>query len=408
MSVEISEYIDAKTLSKGLPQRADQRMWQPTAVELFNVKCTEYGLDAYQNIEQVYKDGLYADYGISVDVPFPALFLMKDGTVYLWNKQKLYEVNMSTLSTTNVDLTTVSLYDIVSTSTVKNPIAGYRWNLVDFDGAWLFVNGQSSVIKPNIDTSGKIFVENTVNINAGCYSMGRSIVGGFNSANFWNLEWRSYWEQWLAKNSYGLTLDLGLGSNFIMWSNAIGNDVFMLYYPSMMQNGLIESDYGSDDPFIMDILKSNDSGFMPMSWRGSVLDIKDMKGNLVVLGDGGVSYLRPVNSELGFTYGETVIAREGLANPGAVDGDDEMLLYVTKDGMAHMVSDGQIKDLDYRAFFQPMIAQGVYVYYNSAEKEFIICNNLEAYCLTKYGLSEVGQKVTNIIFYNNSLTVGRY
>ena len=275
MSVEISKFLDTDVLKKGLPRRQDQRMFLETAEELLNVRCTEYGLDSYSEITQLYNTDLYDNYGISVNFPFPQLFEMKNGSVYLLNDSKLYSVNMSTLSATNVDLTELSLYDIQSVNTPKLPVRGTQWSLIDFENTWMFVNGQSTILKPNIDASGKVFVENSISINTGCYHNGRSVLGGFNSSNFWNLEWRLFWEEWSSKNDYEVALDTALGSNYVMWSSALGGDVFMLFYPSLMKSGLISTGgYDISDPLILDILKTNDAGFMPMSWRGSVLSVK--------------------------------------------------------------------------------------------------------------------------------------
>jgi len=102
-----------------------------------------------------------------------------------------------------------------------------------------------------------------------------------------------------------------------MWSMSGGGDVFKLFFNSLAIQGVYKGNttYSDDNPAMFDMLRRGDAGFMPMSWKGTVQEIKPIgQKSLLVYGDTGISLLNWYNEFL--TYGEVVISHIGVANKG--------------------------------------------------------------------------------------------
>jgi len=206
--------VNEDVLKTGLRARAKNSRNHFGLVEALNVRCGEFGLENHTPIESLFITTLYNTYGMGGSFPFPQIFLgLKKA--FVLDQSAIYELDLdSIVKDTTFTLTEITTYDASSTDVITKPLGGDVWSFIDFGDVYLFVNGTSSILAPArwfdngvlVNTS-RVFVENSVSIQAGCKHMGRSVLGGFNSSNFWNSEWRQFWLNWTTKNSPDLLFD---------------------------------------------------------------------------------------------------------------------------------------------------------------------------------------------------------
>ena len=416
---EFYTFIEGDVLARGLRKRSKSSRNHLEMIKVLNVRCGEYGLERYEPIEILSKNYFHTQYGFSLDFPFPQIFL-GIGKGFVLNKSSIYELNLDTIvEDTSFTLTEIDTYDVGTGNAVTRPLSGTRWNFIDFEDVYMFVNGTSSIFaanrwidnyKANTVHTGKVFSENTVSINTGCKHKGRTVLGGFNPTNFWNNDWKKFWLDWTVKHKTGMQFDatLGLGENFIMWSMSGGGDMFKLFFNRLAITGIYkgQTNFGDTDPLIFSMMKRGDAGFMPVSWNGAILEIKPIGNDILVYGNNGISAMQWYNDPAP-TYGEKVLSSIGIANPGAMGGDDQVQVFVDKKGVAWRVTaDRKIERLGYEEWLQPMVEEGIYISYNPDLKDFYISNSSKSYLLSPFGLSEITQKITSIIYYNRPLAIG--
>jgi len=120
-----------------------------------------------------------------------------------------------------------------------------------------------------------------------------------------------------AKASATLILQGGDLSNWVKWSD-IGN---------------LDFEIGLD----------NIAGEMPMDWKGMTHAIRKLSTRIVVMGDGGVSFLNPVENK----FGLKTIHHTGLYSRDASAGDDTVHYFVDKTANLFEIGFSQ-KTLDHR------------------------------------------------------------
>ena len=240
---------------------------------------------------------------VTVSFPFPQIFKGRDET-YLLSQTELF-----TLDVTNGTLNKIDSYDSDNPDTLLAPTSGGLWQFVDFGKTYMFLNGTSTMFRSGAETifglEAKTYVRNNLTINAGCSFRGRSIIGGFNVDDFYNSDWKLFWKYWQDKGvDSGISGDISLGSNFIMWSLIGGGDMLSLFYSSLIETGIIRNNqyetYSRDNPIFLDMLSRGDSGFMPMNWNGDIYSIKGLGNGVLVCGDEGIGYM-PIASN---TFGD--------------------------------------------------------------------------------------------------------
>ena len=161
----------------------------------------------------------------------------------------------------------------------------------------------------------------------------------------------------------------------------------------------------SERPFIFDFLKRNECGYMPMPWQGKVRNIVPMRDAMIVLGDGGVSAVYNVQEPyptLGLVNEIANLPRGiAIANSGAVDGNEDVVLFVASDGTLWAIdSKLQAEELGYKEFFDDMLGGTIKVVYSQADRCFYIGDGTDTYRFTRNGLAKIDQVITSAGFWS--------
>ena len=391
--------ISGKTLGRSLRNKKSRQFNIFSLVEVYNLRAREWGLESYieplnLDIQQLFNEGF------STSGAFPQLMRIS-GELYLLDESKISKITQVNSDGT-FTLSNITLYDINNKTNAINVTPGGQWHLIDLQNTFLITNKNSTIFKLGGDS--KFYVNNYTTVNTGISDGGRSLLGGFNKDNFWNPTWKEFWKTWSTKHDYGLTLDYGLDQSFIMWSTVGGGDVFHLFYPEVFDS---ITGYDSTDPYIFTLYKRGDIGFIPMTWRGTILQMLHLNDTIAVYGDNGISLLKHFNDPAP-TYGERVVSNIGINNRGAVAGSDSEHIFIDKNGYLYTLNNQGVTQLGYEEFFSPMVAKGdIFITYNYQEEEFYITNDEKCYLLNKNGLTEIYFKVKSYIYYNRSLITGR-
>lgn len=229
-------------LNKGL--RPDYRSGanKDFLVEITNGKPTPFGLSGHVQVEQAINitDNVF---------PFPQLFRGREVTLLCY-ETLIYTVDESDWSTT-----LLTLYDVDASKfdTVKLAEAGGAWHFQDFGTAWVLTNGVSTVMKLSPGILAETLVQDTVTVNTACVYHGRSIMAGFDSANFWKSAWTNLlyeYKREIEKTiqagsedfiDSSIALSHSIHNNYVMWSNIGGGagDLFWLLFPQQVDDGMV-------------------------------------------------------------------------------------------------------------------------------------------------------------------------
>ncbi len=339
-----------------------------------------------------------------VDYPYPQLF---KGKVYwlLADGQRIFRVHPEDWT-----LTELTLYNYKSRDVEASvQYTGLPWHFVDMGEAWMLFNGTSTVFHTNFEKMlghpDVAYVQSDIYIETGCEFRGRALYGGFNGESFWSDEWKSFFAQWADKHELGLSLEMGIAENMVWFSTIGGGDLLWLFYPELMLSGVIEDGaaHSGDKPLIFDFLRRNESGLISMPWQGRVRRLIPMESGVVVYGDHGVSFLRPVLEPYP-TFGlidefPGLPPEIGIASYRAADGDNYTHLMLDNKGELWLLtSDLKATKLGYKEFFLDMLGQIIMINYSAEEKAFYIGNDQTTYKLRENGLCQVDQIITSVSF----------
>ena len=365
------------------------------------------GLVPYEPITCPFSSATLAAAGITIAFPFPQLFR---GTVItlLCTSNKVFEVDE-----TDWTLTQLTTYDAYDEATVKSITAGGVWHFMDFGTTWFLFNGKCSVFKTNrrglFKVVDKVFVQSTMTVQTGCAHRGRAITAGF-SDNFWSDDWRGYWDNKMLDLPIRFADSIDMNSNVVMWSTIGGGDLLFWLFFDYAMAGVLDLDDAHSitvKQFLMDTLKRNEWGFMPMPWQGTVYCVKSLGNNVAVYGTGGIDVLIQVPEPFP-TFGLRHISSVQVADRGAVGGDENVHIFLDNSGMLWSL-DASLKltQLGYQEFLSPMVGDDILITHNPQDNEFSISNDSNCYILTSAGLSECNQLIISQC-YNNGNLVGIY
>ncbi len=263
---------------------------------------------------------------VSVSHPHPQIFKGREVTL-LADATTLYSIDEAeqTAPTETWRETQITTYDSANTSNTKaiTNTDSKSWHFADFGDVYALFNGTSIVFKMAKEamTGGidKVLVNNSITINTGCASMGRMIMGGFDSTNFLTSAWDSFLQTWQARDFSDVDFNFAdaeaPGSNFVWWSE-IGGDAFFLIYLDSVTTGWIQDQedetYGftgtTYETRLNEMIERNEFGFMPMNWQGTVQRVLGLGNGHMVYGDNGISYM-PTHEN---TYGLKDILFHGI------------------------------------------------------------------------------------------------
>lgn len=417
---EFSDKI-SKPLESGLRRYHKTRRGDYQLFQLVNFKSTKYGLVPYEPVVNPFSEELLGGGLLDLDFPFPQLFIGKKYTL-LAARDKIYYVDPNDWSAI-YELTT---YDAENTSTEKSITEGEHWEFIDFWDFWVLTNGHCSVFGCAKDrmlgNDYKVYVHDGVPISCGTDHKGRVIFGGFDPTRFWGSTWITMWESWYQLNQdtgishtvpiADVDVEMPVGNNFVWWSSIGGGDALFLFFPQTVgQDGFISSTYGSDKPIILDILKKNEQGFVPMPFQGMVRATRPLGDFIINYSDGGVNAMRPVSGPTP-TMEQINLGLGGIACRGAVNGDDKNHVYLDDSGMLVRISGNlEVTPLGYREFFYPLLGTEIIISHsknpqnNSPFGEYFISNGTQGFYLGEEGLGEHKQIVTSSAYFQGA-TIG--
>jgi len=310
--------------------------------------------------------------------PFPQILRGREVTL-LADSISLYVINETTW-TKALETT----YDFHATTSLKSIVAGGSWHLMDSGPTWVITNGVCAVTK---NSSGKALVESTVPFQTGCAHLGRGIFAGFDPAGVWPNAWDTIFDTWMdASPSTFDETTVDIGENFVLWS-PIGRDLYALFTPP------------SD---VINMMRQNQFGFMPMPWQGTVYSVKPLGKDIIVYGENGVARLFPVTDPYP-TFGLESLLSHGVAGRGAVGGDRSEHVFIDIDGCLWRIKLGEgLQRLGYEEFFVWFVGQEIAISLDTKLREFYLSGeNYDgvglSYILTQTGLGTSKQILTSVV-----------
>ena len=392
-----------KALLQGL--RPEERMIMKSSFlyQAQNAIPRAEGMSLYETITDPFSSSPTVAY------PFPQLFRGKEVTLLCF-ENTIYTVTETAGAWTTSLITT---YDYASTGSTKAiATGGGIWQFIDYGAdAWFLFNGNEVVFKSrHLEFSGgtaKVFVQDDIDINTGCYHMGRHLTGGFNESNFWNSDWQTFFTIWTDKIT-AVNADIpidathGLGQNYVMGSAIGGGDVLGHFYPDISIKGITE-EQTSAKPLFLDMLERNDAFFMPMPTPGKVMCVKPLGKNVIVYSEDGITALQFSLSPTP-TYGVKQLKSFGIYERGAVGGDDFMHTFVNTSGDVFTITpDLDVKRLGYKEFIGGMVGNSMLVSQDPLLKDIYISSASDCYLLTSEGLGQTSEIVTSVAMAEGGL-----
>lgn len=354
---------------------------------------------------ELYK-GLTSPFTVSptVTYPFPQLFRGTEVTLLCF-ENTIYTVT-ETAGAWTYDL--ITTYDYTVHANTQNiATGGGIWQFVDFgEDAWFLYNGKEIVFKsryPEFEGDGvasRVYVVDDIAIGTGCMHMGRNVIGGLDAAKFWNADWQTFFDYWLAKvatvnSDIPLDVTVTLDSNYVFWTSVGGGETLSLFYPDISIKGITE-EFSQTEPLLLRMLERNSCGFMPMPTKGNVLLVKPLGSHVIVYSSDGIASLDFILSPVP-TYGASVIADFGIEERGAVGGDENNHLIVDKSGEVFTLDkDLKLERLDYKEYIGGMVGNSLLVNQDPLSKDFYISSDTNCYLLTDKGLGQAREVVTSV------------
>ena len=383
----------SEALKVGLRPESEADRNIPFFSALSGMKPTGYGLVAIPAVATT------AVITALVSWPHPQLFQGKSKSL-LADATALYTVNTSTWAKT-----AVTLFNPDDSGDAATITSGGPWHFVDFFDTYVLLNGTTTVFHNNrriaLGQSDRTYAQDTVGISTGCDFRGIAVFGGFSS--YWSSEWQSFWDSWKAQASPGLVGLLNEGVNFVAWSSIGGGDMLWPITYAQAISGL-DPTAGCDEslPFLFEMMKSGQAGFMPMPFQGTVRALKALEKGIVVYCDGGIGFLYPVTVGDLPTFGYRTISSIGIMNRGAVAGDEQQHVYVDQFGsLCRLTGDLQVTRAYQELFdsFDSTVKQ-VAVCWSPTLREFHISDGVTSYVFTETGLAAQNQRLTSIVCVN--------
>ena len=392
------EFIDRidKSMLQGLRPRDRLLVDSNFLFQSQNAIPRAEGMELYEKITDPFSSAP------TVNFPFPQLFRGKEVTLLCF-ENTIYTVTETAGAWTTTLITTYDYADTGNTKAIAT--GGGIWQFVDYGAdSWFLFNGLEVIFKRRhlefAAGANKVFVQDDIDINTGCTHMGRHITGGFNASNFWNADWQTFFDTWLAKvtaTNSAIPLDgtLGLGENYVMWSAIGGGDILGHFYSEIGIKGItLEQD--AADPMFLDILERNDSGYVPMPTPGKVLCVKPFGKNVIVYSEDGITALQFSLSPIP-TYGVKQLTSFGIYERGAVGGDDLQHTFVDTSGNVHIINENlEVKRLGYTEYIGGMVGDSMLVTQDPLLKDIYISSDSDCYLLSDSGLGQASELVTSI------------
>ena len=235
------------------------------------------------------------------------------------------------------------------------------WDFVNYHQFWILSN-ENYQIQTQIDATGNVIgylvgaTPNIPHFSTCCNFNGQIFAGDILS------DWH------------------GMGRNSVVWSK-IG-----------------EADF---NPGI-----SNVAGFATLLTTGRVMRVKKLGDNVIVYTESDIFQFSPRNT----TFGIKHLARAGIPNKRAVEGDDTLHIFVDTEGNLWRIHENlQIINMDYQEWLEDLNLANITISMDEKRKEFYITDfqNNNVYLYSLFGLSTVNI-VPSSIWVINGIVYGSY
>ncbi len=385
-----------ESLTKGLRPFKDMALGNKFLSRCEGLKPRPWGLRSAHDVTNPFASDQFDEF------PFPQLLNGRE-VMLLAGKDKIHSVGE------DWSLSELDLYNIADELEADTVMPGGAWHMADFGEVWLLFNGSCVVISPKrgamFGEEDRLLVQDSIQMNTGCAFRGRMVTGGFSPAEFWSNTWMSLWDHLTRTVDYSVDTAMnGLGKNFVMWTTIGGGDLLHLLLPDQAIQGVLkEAGNGLEKTYFLDLMRRNESGFMPMPWSGEVLCVKQLGKGVMVYGENGISLLIPVIEPFS-TFGLQEIADFGIADRGAVGGDIFEHVFVNEGGKLFKIgADYKLQMLGYEEYLGAYINEGTTVSHDSELKHSYISNKHRTFVLTETGLGRSSQVITSTVFTNGEL-----
>lgn len=370
-------------------------------VEAFNCQLGSSGLEPFEPLDPVLSQETFVSYGIDLEWPFPQVFKGKKYT-FLLMKERLFFINLEDGSLYELDQFWTT-NDISSPTTIAG---GLPWQVIDFWGTFVLVNGQDVVFHTGkhdiIGTADKIYRATTPRVNAACGHLGRGWFGGFDLDYGFRSEFKNIIDSYLTSyvDNYNIALLLGnLGQNWVLATNIGRGLIWPFIRAADTHVGVTGEDLSGRSTTYRNLffeqLMSNEIAFIPMPWQGAVRKLMPLGKYVVVFGDDGVSVLNQARADAIGTV-EFKQLGQGINSSTAAGGSLDEIVWLDNSGcLWHLDSQLKLSKLGYEEWFEDMLGTGVVVSYSAARGFWYICNNFKGFVLSRDGLCQIGQLVTS-------------
>lgn len=370
--------------------RPDEQDKGEYLAECYNMKPRPFGLLGYQSPTDPFAGS------VAVNFPFPQVLRGREISL-LAGQTSLSSINTGVSPWTT---SAISTKDKVS-GLNKAITAGGVWHMIDLGASWYLINGACTVYRTGLDRlageSPITYVDDSVTINAGTEHNGRSVIGGFDPTNIWSHDWENIFQRWLddAPNNVEFTWN-DLSSNWVMWSSLGGGDFpLWLFHPDGYP-----FDTEAAASRVLDRMKRNEFGFMPLPFPGTVQVLKPLGKNLIVYGTRGICALVPIStSHAPSTYGVVKLSDLGVHDRGSVGGDNRAHVLLDAEGtLRRLTGDLKLERLGYRDYLADLLEESVVLTYDEVEDETYICSESYGFVYGPQGLSEHSDRLTSGVF----------
>ena len=286
-----------------------------------NVRVEQTGLHIPRDITMPFTGGAIPTFNF----PFPQVFRGKD-LHYLCFDQSVESVDSNWTRTEQLgNLTIVG--------------GGGVWDFADFYDVVFFCN-QSNIVyrtrRSSLLGGADTFADETFfTAHTCCAHNGRLVFGRLDSSGFWDTAINTFFQTWLSKMSIPFGTTEQTLVNYVWWSSIGLGDVEMMFDKDLAVSGVLsayDSKASIDRPVFFEFLRRNESGMAPMTFRRNVMAVKPLGPiHIVVYGEDGIS-LMTAYKEPYPTYGITHVSDVGIAQKGAVCGDDNRHFFLDNDG----------------------------------------------------------------------------